>query len=82
MNAKGPRPRFTGQAPLGIAISDSLEKTGNWDAGHLNYAFLSPTKTSRGSWNSKDVEDTMVEEGESARNRACIKRNARIDRVF
>lgn len=41
MNAKGLRPRFTEQTPLGIAISDSLEETGNWDAEHLNYAFLS-----------------------------------------
>lgn len=71
MNAKGPRPRFTGQAPLGIAISDSLEKTGNWDAAHLNYAFLSPTKTSRGSWNSEDVEDTMVG-GRGDREKLCL----------
>lgn len=32
---------------LGIAISDSLEKAGNWDAGHLNYAFAADEDESR-----------------------------------
>lgn len=50
---------------LGIAISDSLEKAGNWDAGHLNYAFATGEDESRGTRGKKE--------------KSCIKRNARID---
>lgn len=39
--------RNSGCRHRGIAISDSLEKAGNWDAGHLNYAFLADEDESR-----------------------------------